>query len=261
MDRDMMKKAFVFAALLVAASTAALALDIGECDAMIRWTGAPVYRGDEPDHDVLCRRGYILAHNTERKVPDWVLEELTPDRFKGSADRKNVVFKADTDIAAKSAAPKDYARSGYDRGHMAPAGDMKWDDEAMAESFYMTNMAPQVGVGFNRGIWKSLEERIRDWAGHRERLIVITGPIYGERVKTIGAGVAVPEAFYKIAYDPDRKRAIAFLLPNKAAPDRTLPDRIVTVREIEEKTGLDFLAILSKRDQNRIERNRQPMWR
>lgn len=242
---------------------AAQAADWAACEAMLRWTGAPAYRGETPDHDLLCRKGYVLAHNAERKVADWVLEELTHERLTGPATRESGRFRQDPDIGERGASPKDYARTGYDRGHLAPAANMRWDDGAMAESFYMTNMAPQVGIGFNRGIWKTLEERVRDWAGSRDRLIVITGPIYGDRPKTIGQekDVAVPEAFYKIAYDPERKRAIAFLLLNKSAPSNALPEHIVTVREIEERTGLDFLATLSKRDQNRIETSRQPMWR
>lgn len=241
----------------------AVAADFGACETMLRWTGAPVYRGDRPEHDILCRKGYVLSHNAERKVADWVLEELTRDRLAGMATRDDGSFRVDPDITERSATLKDYRGSGYDRGHLAPAGDMSWDKTAMAESFYLTNMAPQVGIGFNRGIWKALEGRVRDWAEHRERLIVVTGPIYGDGAKTIGVAkdVAVPEAFYKIAYDPDRKRAIAFVLPNKSTPTAKLPEHIVTVREIEELTGLDFLAALTKREQNRIEKIRQPMWR
>lgn len=255
-----------FAAALIAfwmVSAATVAADIEACRDMLRWTGAPAYRGDEPEHELLCRKGYVLALNVDRKVADWVLEVLTPDRLEGNAKRESGRFKTDPDIGTKGATPDDYKRSQFDRGHLAPAGDMRWDKEAMIESFYMTNMAPQVGPGFNRGIWKSLEERMRDWAGNRARLIVITGPIYGESTKTIGEAkdVAVPDAFYKIAYDPERKRAIAFLLQNKAAPTEKLPEHIVTVRDVEERTGLDFLAALPRRDQNRIETSRQPMWR
>jgi endonuclease G len=258
---------FAFAGAFLAALGLGLAnasaADVGSCEAMLRHTGRPVYRIAEPDHDVLCRKGYVLAHNAERKVADWVLEELTAERLVGPADRRRARFLGDPDVGARGAAPGDYRGFPYHRGHLAAAEDMKWSQEAMAESFYMTNVAPQVGRGFNTGVWKSLEARMRRWAARRERLIVITGPIYGPASRGIGpAGdIAVPEAFFKIAYDPDRKHAIAFLLPNQSGSAKYLAERIVAIREIEDLTGLDFLTALSRRDQNRIETIRWPMWR
>lgn len=230
---------------------------------MLRHTGAPVYRIAEPDHDVLCRKGYVLSHNAERKVADWVLEELTAERLVGSADRKRIGFRRDPDLGARGAGPRDYRGSDFHRGHLAAAEDMKWSHEAMVESFYMSNVAPQVGKGFNTGIWKSLETRMRRWAASRESLIVITGPVYGPASRGIGpAGdIAVPEAFFKIAYDPVRRHAIAFLLPNQKSDARRLAERIVPIKDIEDLTGLDFLVALSRPEQDRIETGRWAMWR
>jgi endonuclease G len=242
-----------------------------DCTKMTELTGAPAYRGDAPEHQILCRLGYVLAHNPEHRVPDWVLELLTPDRFSGPGDRdeEGNPFAADPDLdpSERSELP-DYTGSGFDRGHMAPAASMKFSREAMRESFYLSNMAPQVGIGLNRGIWAELEEITRTWTCGRGRLVVITGPIYGERPKRAKAGssVHVPEAFYKIAYDPDRRRAIAFVLPNKKIDKRgrsaeeALKDHIVSIHDIEDRTGLDFLSALSRRDQNRLESRKAAMW-
>src|SRR5581483_4070948 len=159
-------------------------------------------------------------HNDEHKTPDWAIEKLTPNRFTGPGDRTELgnPFTPDPDLPkGKRAELSDYRGSGFDRGHMAPAASMKFSKEATEQSFYLSNMAPQVGQGLNRDIWADLEALTRTWTCGRGQLIVMTGPIYDDdRPKTIGDDkVAVPTAFYKIAYDSDRKRVIAFILPNK----------------------------------------------
>ena len=259
--------------LLIAAAAAfclsavqAEAAPLANCESMYREMGKPRYRGSPPPAKELCRIGYVLSHNNETKVPDWVVEDLVPDRFVGDADRNELgnPFKSDPDLKADElphATLRDYRGSKRDRGHMAPAGDMKWDEEAMKESFYLSNMAPQVGVGFNRGIWRELEAHVRKLAKSRGRLIVVTGPIYGGS-KTIGPGkVAEPREFYKIIYDPERNRALAFVLPNKKNPGGDFDDFVVSIREVERKTGLDFLSKLSRRKQRILERRVGIMWR
>jgi len=238
---------------------------------MLAATGAPEYVGDDTaEHVLLCRSGYVLSHNNENRIPDWVLERLTPDRFTGPGDRNEAgnPFKADTDLpAGKRSELSDYKSSGFDRGHMAPAGDMKFSEQAMNESFYLSNMAPQIGVGLNRGIWANLEKLTRDWTCEKSELIVITGPIITDNPKHIGnSAVVVPSAFYKIAYDPARKRAIAFILPNRKvdlkgqSPWQALKAFIVPISEIEDGTGLNFLATLTDREQRKIERQKAAMW-
>ena len=192
-----------------------------DCKAMLGVTGAPEYKGSEaPEHTILCRAGYVLSFNAQRLTPDWVLEVLTAERFKGTADRTALrnPFAPDPDLqAGQRSELKDYAASGYDRGHMAPAADMKFSREAMIQSFYLSNMAPQIGPGMNRGIWADLEKLTRQWVcGHNE-LVTISGPIYAATPDTVGADkVAVPTSFYKILYDPQRKRIIAFVLPTSS---------------------------------------------
>jgi endonuclease G len=138
---------------------------------------------------------------------------------------------------------------------MAPAADMRWDQQAMDECFYLSNMVPQVGKGMNQGIWKILEENVRTWAIARGELYIFTGPIYDDGVKkTIGENkVAVPTHLYKIIYDPNKREAIAFIMPNKKLNTKDMPKYIVTIRDVEGKTGLNFLSSLDKEQQDIIE--------
>lgn len=247
------------------------AADGDDCKDMLAVTGAPEYKGSEtPDHTILCRAGYVLSYNTQRLTPDWVLEVLNANRFKGTADRTTLrnPFAPDPDLKPGGRSElKDYAASGYDRGHMAPAADMKFSREAMIESFYLSNMAPQVGIGMNRGIWADLERLTRQWVcGHNE-LIAISGPIYEDASKTVGEDkVAVPTAFYKILYDPERKRIIAFVLPNKAVDKagksavEALKQFLVKAGDIEDRVGLTFLDALTPRDRTRLLGMTPAMW-
>lgn len=213
--------------------------------------GVPGQQGD-----LLCRAGHLLAHHPEYKTPLWVIERLTKEKATSKVVPRYNRFLADPDLPRGVRAElSDYRGSGYDRGHMAPAADMKWDERAMGESFYLSNMVPQVGQGMNRGIWKDLEEYIRNWAIRRGELFVFTGPIYcGEIKKTIGRnGVAVPSHLYKIVYDPARREAIAFAMPNEELNSQDMPWYIVTIRDIEAWTGLDFLSSLDPALQDAVE--------
>lgn len=206
---------------------------------------------------LLCRKGYALAYNSDYKTPDWVAEHLTKEKASAHMGRKNY-FAPDPDLSEGGRAELvDYKRSGFDRGHMAPAGDMRWDLEAYKESFYLSNMVPQVGRGMNQGIWKDLEELVREWALKRGELYIYTGPVYDDAldaVETIGDDeVGIPTHLYKIVYDPKRKEALAFLMPNEVLQTEDMPKYIVSVDRVEKKTGLDFLSALSSQEQQRIE--------
>ena len=204
---------------------------------------------------LLCRMGYLLAHDPERKTPIWVAEHLTYEKASATLARTND-FQTDPDLAEGGRAElSDYKGSGYDRGHMAPAGDMRWSEQAMSESFYLSNMAPQAGKGMNQGIWKDLEEKVRRWALDRGEIYIYTGPIYaGSESKFVGENkVAVPTHLYKIVYDPVRVEAIAFIMPNVKLKSSDMPNYIVTVREVEGKTGLNFLSRLRPKIEEAVE--------
>ena len=211
-----------------------------------------------PGHfgDLLCRKGYLLSHDPARKTPVWVAEHLTRDRAQDRAAARSDNFRADADLAqGKRAELSDYRGSGYDRGHMAPAADMAWDQQAMSESFFLSNMVPQVGVGMNRGIWAELEKLVRGWVLERGELYVYSGPIYlAGDTETIGSNkVAVPGYLYKIVLDPRQKEAIALIMPNRKLRTEDLPNYLVSVREVEKETGLHFFSALPAAEQTQIE--------
>ena len=213
--------------------------------------------------ELLCRKGYLLAHDSANKTPIWVIEHLTAEKAKGTLPRYNK-FQADPDLEeGERAELSDYKGSGYDKGHMAPSADMRWDQQAMEECFFLSNMVPQVGKGMNQGIWKNLEEYIRQWAIEREEVYVFTGPIYEDGTKkTIGKNeVAVPTHLYKIVYDPIKVEAIAFIMPNEKLDSQDMPNYIVTIREVEAKTGLNFLSKINKHTQDVIETKKaEELW-
>ena len=160
--------------------------------------------------------------------------------------RANEPFHKDP-VVPGAPSPDDYTHSGYDRGHMAPAGDMQWSAAALAASYAMTNVCPQ-HPHCNRRTLRQLEELIRSWARNEKELYVISGPVFRENPITIGNGtIPVPEAFYKIVYDvtPPQK-VIAFLIPNRETK-QPLYALTVTVREVEKVTGYDFSTFCRSR--------------
>ena len=199
---------------------------------------------DHPEQ-IIEHEGYSLLYSEEHEQPYWVAYLLTAEELSGNVNRTDN-FRSDNSIQTSSASLSDYRGSGYDRGHLAPAADMEWSTEAMKDSFYLSNMSPQL-PGFNRGIWKKLEEWIRDEAVDNSEIYVVTGPVLTDRpYQTIGENeVAVPNYYYKVLLDytePDLK-AIGFLLPNESSK-QPLSDYAVSVDEVEDLTGLDFFYLL-----------------
>ena len=197
--------------------------------------------------------GYTVSYNKDLRLPNYVSYELTREETRGREKRSDR-FIADPEVKGVIATNSDYARSGYDKGHMAPAADMKWSREAMKESFYFSNMCPQ-HPQLNRRSWKDLEEQIREWAVTDSALIVICGPITGKHPKTIGKNrVVVPEQFFKVVLAPYAKpvRAIAFLFDNRQAT-APISTYVVSVDSIESLTGMDFFAPLPDDIEDQIE--------
>jgi len=150
----------------------------------------------------------------------------------------------------------DYTHSGFDRGHMAPAADMKWDKQAMVESFYMSNICPQVHA-LNAGLWNTLENRVRTWARRDSAIVVVCGPIVPREYMTIGENrVAVPEYFYKAIVSPysTSPQGVAFIMPNEDI-DEPLYKYAVTIDSVETVTGIDFFYNLPDSLENYIEQN------
>lgn len=196
---------------------------------------------------------YTLSYNEDYEQANWVYYTLTDSMIINSDEERTNRFKEDKMVATKSAKPSDYSRSGYDKGHLCPAGDMGFDHTAMEESFLMSNMSPQA-PDFNRGIWKDLETQVREWARDEHKLYIVTGPIFKDDKGTIGADkVEVPGYYYKVIYDPtDQPKMIAFVLPNEGS-SRPITDFAVPADQVEQLTGFDFFSQLPDDQENWLE--------
>ena len=197
------------------------------------------------DLPITRHTGFSLLYDEDHEQPLWVAYHLTQEELYGTDKRKDN-FRSDASIATESASLSDYKGSGYDRGHLIPAADLSWSEEAMSDSFYLSNMSPQEPQ-FNRGIWSSLEATVRNFADTEGEVYVVTGPILTDGpYKTIGKNeVSVPKHYYKVILDyaePDFK-AIGFVLPNEGS-DQRLESFATTVREVEQLTNLDFFHLL-----------------
>ena len=192
---------------------------------------------------ILSYSGFDLAYNEQYKQAAWVAYVLTREEIEsGSIDRTDN-FRPDTNLATGSASLADYRGSGFDRGHLAPAGDMQWDSDAMSESFLMSNMSPQLPA-FNRGVWNRLETEVRNWALEKDSIYVITGPVLASIDSFIGENqVGIPKHYFKVLVDlsPPDHSLIAFLLPNSASSG-SLMSFAIPVDSLEQITGYDFFA-------------------
>lgn len=189
--------------------------------------------------------GYTVSYNEQRRNPNWVAYELTAEEVDGTEPRGSK-FVPDPSVTGRQAVDNDYKNSGWDRGHLAPAADMKWSEQAMDESFYLSNISPQNG-NLNRGVWKSIEELTRDNAQRYGEILVVTGPVFTNK-KGLGSignnDVHIPNAFYKVllAYDNGYK-GIGFYCENKAGKKK-LDKYAKSIDEIEDITGIDFFHLL-----------------
>ena len=203
-------------------------------------------------NQVINYRAIRVNFNPTLRIPNCVAYELTATMVDmadapGHENRKNYNYAKDAGVKT---CPEnwEYRGSGYSRGHMAPAMDMRWDKTAMAQCFYMTNMCPQ-DTKLNNDHWRVLEEKVHRWAKRDKRLMVYTGPIMGKNPRMIGKdkqNIAVPEAFFKVVYAPEQGRAIAFIYDNRPCPGG-ISKYAVTVAEVERRTGLTFSSAIPKR--------------
>ena len=197
--------------------------------------------------------GFRVSFNKENHTPNWVAWELLASETDGDVGRYNN-FWTDNEIDG-CPSTYDYRNSGYDRGHLCPAADQKWSQEAMEQCFSLANICPQ-DHSLNTGAWKTLEGKERLWAQRDSAIIIISGPIYADTDKTrIGtAGVRVPGAFFKILAAPylNNPRGIAFVYPNMTAPGN-MENYVMTIDDVEQLTGFDFLSALPDNIENEIE--------
>lgn len=204
--------------------------------------------------EIIPYTGMTVSFNDDTHEPNWVAWELLGSETSGDAGREPG-FMPDPEVEG-CATPADYRYSGFDRGHMAPAGDMKWHPQAMRESFYMTNICPQAG-DLNRGAWNKLEQKCRARAKSDSALIIICGPMFdktGPSARIGATGVAVPQGFFKVIFSPyvAEPWAIGFMMPNSYV-EGGMQKVAVPVDEVEAATGYDFFSALPDSLENAVE--------
>jgi endonuclease G len=234
-----MKKLLVLVLLGFASLVSANPID-DKCKQHV-WQGAPVLK--DGNNQYLCRIGYAVNYNYNTKVAHYVVEHVTVNNLVKNAPRKDE-FREDPEVPAQYRQTlADYTGMGFDRGHVAPAADMVFDAKAMSESFFLTNMMPQV-PGNNRGIWKYLEENVRYWAQVKGEVYVITGALFEGQPKMMNK-VSIPSHVYKIVIDPKTGKQIAYLFTNEKLDPKLIDNYAVSVATIEQKTGINFSPLLS----------------
>ena len=195
-------------------------------------------------NQIVHHEGYSLSYNEAHEQAEWVAYELKKEHL-SSTNFKRPYFEMDNAVKTKSAHWKNYKQSGYDRGHLCPAGDRKYSKAAHDETFLTSNVSPQKH-DFNAGIWNSLEQKVRYWARRYDGVFVVSGGILEHDLKTIGSEeVSVPMYFYKIIcdYNNDKPKLIAFLMKHENSK-KPLYNYVTSVDEIESLTGIDFFSQL-----------------
>ncbi|KAI3400910.1 hypothetical protein diail_1117 [Diaporthe ilicicola] len=226
-----------------------------------------------PISDLAARSALISSYDRRLRNPHWVVEHITPASLAmREGDRKHSVFAEDDSVPDKFRAKlKDYFRSGFDRGHQVPAADCKWSQRAMDDTFYLSNMCPQVGEGFNRDYWAHFEDFCRRLTDRYPSVRIVTGPLYLPRrdpadgkwyvkYEMIGnpPNVAVPTHFYKVIFAEDGSAggAVAlgaFVLPNAPIPNaKPITDFEVPLEAVERASGLEFAAKLPASRRKRL---------
>jgi|GEM_PF-214383 len=193
---------------------------------------------------VIRHTGFMVSYNEHWRLPNWVGYELTRDKTQGKAKRQSRFLK-DPHVKGSCPIHDDYTKTGYDRGHMAAAADMAWSEQAMKESFYLSNVCPQ-HPDLNRRKWKELEDKVRSWAVADSAIVIVCGPVVADRCEKIGKNtVSVPYQFFKVVLSPytNPPRAIGFLFDNQRATG-SLGNYAVTVDSVERVTGLNFFSSL-----------------
>lgn len=199
---------------------------------------------------IIHHQYYSLSYIEEHEQAEWVAYRLTKEELEQPWLARMDDFKEDPSIRSGSASPEDYKHSGYDRGHLVPVADRSFNETAMSETFYMSNISPQAR-NFNGGIWRELEEQTRYWAKRNGELYVISGPILKlEEKSRIGDNdVSVPSAFFKVLLDlqEPQVKGIGFVIPNEVSYE-PLFDYALSIDDVEEISGLDFFGELIPED-------------
>jgi endonuclease G len=196
---------------------------------------------------------YGFVYDETHEQAKWIAYCLTKKEASGTIERSDN-FEEDPLVSSGTATDGDYAKSGYDRGHLAPAADMRWSVKTMEESFYYSNMSPQLPA-FNRGIWKKLEEKVRDWAVNLDSVLIVTGPILTPNLPSIGANkVSIPAYYFKAIVDfkGPKSKGIAFVMPNQGSK-LPLMEFAISINELEKLTNIDFFYQIEDKLESTLE--------
>ncbi len=197
---------------------------------------------------------FTLNYDHDHKNARWVAYELRPDLLVNCAQRDSHRFVVDIKLSERSADPEDYKQTGYDRGHLVPAGDMKWNEEVMRQSFITSNITPQT-PSMNRGRWSMLENLVRAWASESQITYIVTGPVLSEELQKLGnSSISIPDYHYKVILSKKNNqwRAIGFLM-DQAPQGQKLEALVFSLRDIEKITGINFFPHLSKIESRELE--------
>lgn len=203
---------------------------------------------------IIRHNHYFLSYSEEHEQAEWAAYYLSTENL-SKHDFDRPYFKQDPLVTTESAHWNNYKETGYDKGHLVPAADMRFSEEAYKDTFLTSNVAPQ-DKEFNAGIWNRLEQKIRYWAEKYNALFVVTGSILHDELKTIGEEeVAVPDYFYKILVrvQHDSLVMISFLIPNEKS-DKALYHFATTIDKIEFITGIPFNEKISGKIEEKIQK-------
>jgi len=202
---------------------------------------------------IIHHEGFSLSYSEPHEQAEWVAYELKRQHL-SNANYKRPYFEIDQAVKTGAASWRNYKNSGYDRGHLCPAGDKNYSQTAHDETFLTSNISPQQH-DFNSGIWNTLEQKTRYWARKYDGVFVVTGGVLKGTLKTIGdEHVAVPDMFYKIILDANNgeTKMIAFLMPHRKSIE-PLYNFVVPVDSIEALTGIDFFPEIEDSIENTLE--------
>ena len=202
---------------------------------------------------IVHHKNYSLSYSEPHEQAEWVAYELKASHL-SSTNHKRPYFEIDKAVKTGAAHWRNYKQSGYERGHLCPAGDRRFTKEAHDETFLTSNISPQEHQ-FNSGVWNRLEQKVRYWARKNDGVFVVTGGVLNNNLRTIGSeNVAVPNQFYKVILDRTngKTKVLAFLVDHKDS-DLPLYKFVVSVDKVESLTGIDFFPQLDDDIENQLE--------
>lgn len=215
----------------------------------LSWSLSTPFAQSSARGELVKKTHYIINYNEDHEVPNWVEYTLEGNNLRNCAKRTND-FRADPYVSTGSATPLDYKKSGFDRGHLVPAGDMKLSKKAMSETFFMSNMTPQPSR-FNQVYWNRLEALVRAWAAKYDKLWIITGPILHPSLPTIGQQnrVSIPQEYFKVILrkENNQYKGIAFLMPTTGLQNNLVPYTL-SIRELENYSDINFFKFLNAQE-------------